>query len=377
MTNIITPILAQWDITKGCNFTCPFCLSNSGKEAKDELDFKQARIVVDKLHAGGVLFLRILGGEPFYRKDMLKIMRYAVNKGLLMTFSTNGSLVTEETAKTLKEIQDNISYFQISLYGTNQHFYQDFTNNPRGFELVERGIKCLKKYDLNPYIFWVLTVENINQLEAAYQLTKKWELPTLRISLKLNLGRGEKKCGGDSVKNTNLWTQAIEKLLLLKSFVDKHKTPTVQLHARPFLGEYLYKLTGLPYFYIPCKAATTMLYVDSEGKCSPCPFGCFMPQSYSSSLDFNGSALSLLEYGIDDIWQSELFQSYRKLKSPELNPKEMNTSCPHYKSENCAPCVFTPCLCKSTIQMIKAGHVGFNPSHKLNKRRRQATSCLA
>ncbi len=361
MPNIITPILAQWDITQGCNFTCPFCLSNSGKRSQDELDFKQARVIVDKLHSGGILFLRFLGGEPFFRKDILRVMRYAVNKGMLLTFSTNGSLITDETAKSLKEIQDNISYFQISLYGTNQHFYKGFTNNPRGFELVERGIRCLKKYDLSPYIFWVLTSENINQLESAYQLTQKWELPTLRISLKLNIGRGTNNCGSDSVKNTNLWAQAIERLLLLKKCTDQHTTPNIQLHARPLLGEYLYKLTGLPFFYIPCKAATTMVYVDSEGKCSPCPFGCFMPESYRSSLTLNGSALSLLEYRLDDIWQSELFQSYRRLQNPKENPKEMNTNCPHYKSENCSPCVFTPCICKSSIQMIKASYTDCNP----------------
>ncbi len=352
MKNIITPILAQWDVTKGCNFSCPFCLSSSGKRSQNELSFKQARAIIDKLHSSGVLFLRFLGGEPFFRKDMLEVMRYVADKGMLMVFSTNGSLVTEETAKTLKEIHENISYFQISLYGTNQHYYQEFTTNSKSFDLVEKGISFLKKFDLNPYIFWVLTEKNINQLEAAYQLTRKWELPVLRISLKLHLGRGKINYNNNSERKPNLWAQAIETLLSLKSLVDKHKTPRVELHARPLLGKYLYKHVGLPFFYIPCKAAKTMLYVDSEGKCSPCPFGYFMPESYCSYLNLKGTALSLLDYEVKDIWQSELFETYRNLHDPKLHPKKINKNCPHYKAGICAPCIFTPCLCNSTIKMI-------------------------
>ncbi|MCB2194407.1 MAG: radical SAM protein [Bacteroidetes bacterium] len=352
MKNIITPILAQWDVTAGCNFSCPFCLSSSGKRSKNELDFKQACTIIDKLHSSGVLFLRFLGGEPFYRKDMLEVMKYVAKKGMLMVFSTNGSLITKKTAKTLKEIHENISYFQISLYGTNRQYYHEFTTNSKSFSLVEKGINILKEYNLKPYLFWVLTDKNINQLEAAYELTRKWELPALRISLKLNLGRGKINHDDNSKRNPNLWSQAIEKLLTLKSLVDKYKQPRVELHARPLLGEYLYKQVGLPFFYIPCKAATTMLYLDSEGRCSPCPFGYFMPESYCSYLNLKGANMNLLEHEVSEIWQSELFESYRRLYDPELHPKEINKNCRHFKSGNCSPCIYTPCICNSTIKMI-------------------------
>src|SRR4030042_6153539 len=89
------PILAQWDITTGCNFSCSFCLTNSGTRLKGELGFEEAKIIVDKLYMGGILFLRILGGEPFFRKDLIKVMYHAAKLGMIISFSTNASLIND------------------------------------------------------------------------------------------------------------------------------------------------------------------------------------------------------------------------------------------------------------------------------------------
>jgi MoaA/NifB/PqqE/SkfB family radical SAM enzyme len=348
-----TPLLAQWDITSGCNFKCTFCLSNSGRRLTNELDWEQARVVVDRLHEGGVIFLRILGGEPFYRKDILKVMQLAADKGMLLSFSTNASLVSEKYAEQLKEIEDSINYFQVSLYGTDTPAYERQTLDPRGFDLVRRGIANLKKYDLNPFLFWVLTADNMDQLEAAYNLTREWELPTLRISLKLNIGRGTADCS-DSVNNPQLWSEAVRHFSLLNQLVIKYGSPTIQLHARPLLGEFLYRRTGLPYFYITCKAASTMVYLDANGECSPCPFAAFMPDSYLYPLP-SWETMSILKHKLADIWQSGLFERYRELRNPDNNPGKMFRNCPHFKSGICDPCIFTPCTCRETIEMVKTG----------------------
>jgi MoaA/NifB/PqqE/SkfB family radical SAM enzyme len=321
----------------------------------NELDWEQSRSVVARLHDGGILFLRILGGEPFFRKDILKIMKLAADKGMLISFSTNASLISERTAEQLKEIEDNINYFQISLYGTDQSSYERQTYNPKGFDLIQKGIANLKKYDLNPYVFWVLTADNIDQLGAAYKLTKDWELPTLRISVKLDLGRGSSH-SSDSVNNSKLWLRAMRHFSNLNRLVIKNGSPTVQLHARPLLGEFLYKKTGLPYFYITCKAATTMVYVDANGECSPCPFASYMPDAYHSALP-SWETMNILKYNLADIWRSKLFERYRELTNPDKNSKAIFTECPHYKSGVCDPCIFTPCTCSATIRMITRGNL--------------------
>jgi MoaA/NifB/PqqE/SkfB family radical SAM enzyme len=352
------PILSQWDITGGCNFACSFCLTNSGARLDGELNSEQALEVVDRLYDGGVLFLRILGGEPFSRKDIRQVMAHAAGKGMLMSFSTNASLIRDDTAQFLKEIETHFNYYQVSIYGADSQSYQLVTGNPRSFRMVVEGITTMKRHGLNPYGFWVLTPENAGRLIDAYHLVKELGLPALRISVKLSLGRS--MCDAMTTDDwRHFWREAIEQFRRLRDLAAQRGSPPVQLHARPFLGEYLYKTTGLPYFYITCKAATSMVYVDAKGFASPCPFAKFMPESYCSSHDAVES-VNLLDHSLQEIWASNTFELYRKLMTPEDNPKEMFTQCPHFCAGRCNPCIFTPCTCRSTIRIIDEAIAGLS-----------------
>jgi MoaA/NifB/PqqE/SkfB family radical SAM enzyme len=349
---IESPVMAQWDITTGCNFSCSFCLTNSGKRQVGELPFDKAKIVVDRLYSGGILFLRILGGEPFFRKDIVRIMQYAASKGMLLSFSTNASLIDDYTAKALNEMQSSFIYFQVSLYGVDKDSYMETTKNKKGFHLVTEGIRCLIRNNLRPYAFWVLTPENIKHMESAYRLVQEWGFPALRISPKLNLGRASEDCDLSSPIDNSYWRSMIESFVRLNSTVRENGATKVQLHARPFLGEYLFKKTGLPYFYITCKAAVTMVYVDPKGDASPCPFAEFMPDEYRSAYKSN-EKLNILEHSLNDVWQSGVFMAYRNLQNPDNHPNRVFKSCPHLKSGICNPCIYTPCTCRDTIKMIK------------------------
>lgn len=360
----ITPILAQWDITEGCNFSCSFCLTNSGKRAKNELRFEEAKIIVDKLYSDGVLFLRVLGGEPFFRDDIVNVLHYAAQKGMLISFSTNASLISYETARSLKKIEESLNYFQISLYGIDSESYEKSTKSRNGFDLVKQGVENLRKAGLKPYVFWVLNQENLKHVEKAYQLVKNWELPALRISPELSLGRASKDTDEHIESDIFYWRDVIHKLQEIRALAEKDKKTSIQLHARPLLGEYLFQKTGMQYFYITCKAASTMVYVDCKGNASPCPFAEFMPDSYRSSLEVK-EKISLLDNSLKEIWNTEIFEEYRALQEPEINPKKINTRCPHYKSGMCEPCIFTPCTCADTIAMMNSSLCAANEKHDI------------
>ena len=349
MKRDFSPILAQWDITSGCNFSCSFCLTNSGKIQEGELDYDKAKKIVDRLYEGGVLFLRVLGGEPFFRQDMTKIMHYASEKGMLISFSTNAALITNNMAKMLKDIEESINYFQVSLYGVDSESYSQKTKSGEGFEYVTRGISNLKNNGLDPYVFWVLTDDNVGQLVPAYELVRQWELPAMRISPKLNLGRAA--CDINESKPGTYWSEAISAFIVLNDISGETDSPAVQLHARPYLGEFLNDITGLKYFYITCKAAATMVYVDCRGDVSPCPFSGFMPEDYRRAFD-GQNKISLLTHKLRDIWDSEPFRQYRHYQHPDMNPNNVFKDCPHLRSGMCNPCIYTPCTCRASIQMI-------------------------
>jgi len=59
-----------------------------------------------------VFQVAIGGGEPFLRKDILKILEYLHKKGMMITISTNGSLLNNEILKEAKNYGkvDSIEY---------------------------------------------------------------------------------------------------------------------------------------------------------------------------------------------------------------------------------------------------------------------------
>ena len=70
---------------------------------------------VDDLASFHVPALLMSGGEPLVRPDILDLAEYATSKGIRVTFSTNGILITEEKAKRMKEI--GVTYAGISIDG--------------------------------------------------------------------------------------------------------------------------------------------------------------------------------------------------------------------------------------------------------------------
>jgi len=105
-----------WNVTRHCNLACRHCYSASGSEKSQiELDFNQARAVIDDLAAFGCPVLLFSGGEPLTRPDVPDLAAYAVKRGMRAVISTNGTLINEQTAATLKDI--GLSYVGVSLDG--------------------------------------------------------------------------------------------------------------------------------------------------------------------------------------------------------------------------------------------------------------------
>src|SRR5450756_2497165 len=111
--SLYAPFLIVWDFTHKCNLNCKHCYSNSGAVQEEELTTPQAMAVVDQLADAGVTALAFSGGEPLSRKDFFEVACHAVKRGLYVSVATNGTLVTKENVKRLK--QTGVHYVEISI----------------------------------------------------------------------------------------------------------------------------------------------------------------------------------------------------------------------------------------------------------------------
>ena len=92
--------IVVWNITPKCNLACAHCYAAERSGADAVLDTDEAKRVIDDLADWKVPVLLFSGGEPFCREDIRELAAYAKAKGLRVTFSTNGTLIDDETAES-------------------------------------------------------------------------------------------------------------------------------------------------------------------------------------------------------------------------------------------------------------------------------------
>jgi MoaA/NifB/PqqE/SkfB family radical SAM enzyme len=105
-----------WNVTQRCNLKCIHCYAHAKNTSfNNELTTEQGKRLIDDLADFGSPVMLFSGGEPLVRKDLPQLAAYAVEKGMRAVISTNGTLITPETALKLKEI--GLYYVGISLEG--------------------------------------------------------------------------------------------------------------------------------------------------------------------------------------------------------------------------------------------------------------------
>lgn len=170
-TYLSTPARVQWEITQQCNLSCRQCYINSKHFCrKNELDTRECLKLVERLKKINVLWIELQGGEPLIRKDLLKIVEKIKLENLNVRIATNGTLITEEIAKTLLKLLDSKNdSFQISLDGSSAKI-NDQIRGKGAFGKTINGIKICEKIGLRYSINTTLMDENIHDAYNIYKL---------------------------------------------------------------------------------------------------------------------------------------------------------------------------------------------------------------
>ena len=94
--------MAGIELTTRCNFFCPHCYILNRHHEYSTLLFKDYKKLIDYLFVGEVLGLFLTGGEPLALPNFHEYYEYAIRKGFLISFFTNGYLLTEQTKNSIK-----------------------------------------------------------------------------------------------------------------------------------------------------------------------------------------------------------------------------------------------------------------------------------
>jgi radical SAM protein with 4Fe4S-binding SPASM domain len=169
--SIYAPFLVVWDFTHKCNLKCKHCYSDSGLSMEKELDTREAMNVVDQLTDFGVTALAFSGGEPLARGDFFEVASYAVNRGLYVSVATNGTLLTKENVKRLKEAK--INYVEVSIDGATAETHDAFRGVPGAFQKAVEGLQNCVEADLCACIASTATKSNVNEMHGILDLAER------------------------------------------------------------------------------------------------------------------------------------------------------------------------------------------------------------
>ena len=241
-----------WEVTNRCNYRCPYCIFNSTDKIKDkELSTEQALNLIDEIKQEGFTHLKITGGEPFLRKDILKILEHSRNLNLKTDISTNASMITEEIAQKLSNL--NLEMVHVSLDGHTKAI-QEMARGKNTFESTVNGIKNLtKQQNIYVRVGCLIFKGNENYLSEIAEFCQKLGVDEIIFSFMEAVGRG------NSAKH--LVTDKPNSYFISK--IKDIKLDNIKIR-------YNFSMDIKDVENCICPGGKRFLYVDSVGTVSPC-----------------------------------------------------------------------------------------------------------
>ena len=157
------PILSlRITITNRCNVNCLYCHHDGMVRSKDEMTADELYTICKIAKKIGVRKIRLSGGEPLIRKDIVEIVQKIASLDFKdISLTTNGTFL-EEYAKDLKDA--GLNRVNVSLDTLNRETYEFITKKDY-LESAKKGILKAVEVGLYPVKINMVIMKDINQNE--------------------------------------------------------------------------------------------------------------------------------------------------------------------------------------------------------------------
>ncbi|MFO7885750.1 MAG: 12,18-didecarboxysiroheme deacetylase [Desulfobacteraceae bacterium] len=313
-----------WNMTRRCNLKCVHCYARSEDISYDnELTREESFKMLDDLAAFGVPVVLFSGGEPLVHPELADYAEYAVKKGMRAVISTNGTLITKEKARILKEI--GLSYVGISLDGM-EAVHDRFRGIKGAYKKALQGIRNCQETGIKVGLRFTMNKRNVSEIPGIFDLLEEMDIPRACFYHLVYSGRASEIAKEDL---THGETRAVLDLIMdrTKDLHDRNKPKeilTVDNHAD---GPYLYlKLLRED----PDRAAEVLeLLQMNEGNNSGRGFGCISwdGEVYPDQFWRHRSLGNIREKPFSEIWTDPSNDFLMKLKEKKKHIKGRCADC--------------------------------------------------
>jgi AdoMet-dependent heme synthase len=298
--------MVAWELTRGCNLSCVHCRASAERGPyPGELSTEECFRVMDQIASVSKPVIILTGGEPLLRTDIFDLARYGSNKGFRMVMATNGTLITEDTVRKMKD--SAIQRISISLDGPDAETHDAFRRVKGSFEGSLRGIEIARKNGLPFQINTTITRANLHLIEAILRLAVDLGAVAHHIFLLVPTGRGKELqdqaiSALDYEKTLHWFYEQRDRVpLQLKATCAPHYYRILRQRATKEGKKVTQKEFGLDAMTRGCLGGISFCFISHVGQVQPCGY-----------LDLNCG--NVREKPFQEIWlQSEVFRNLRNV----------------------------------------------------------------
>jgi radical SAM protein with 4Fe4S-binding SPASM domain len=194
------PLMVVWNLTYRCNLRCRHCYENAGPLRQavmeaDELSLEEKLAAVDQMAASYIPTLSLSGGEPLLHPDFWPVLERAREKGLHTSIATNGTLITEEAARRLADLE--LAYAGISVDSPVAEEHDAFRGVPGAWERTIEGIRNAVTAGVPTLLAFTITRNNYRTLPEIFRLAKELGMTKVMVYNFIPTGRGREMMAED------------------------------------------------------------------------------------------------------------------------------------------------------------------------------------
>jgi AdoMet-dependent heme synthase len=307
--SVAPPRVIAWEVTRSCNLACVHCRASAVRGPYEgELTTDEACALVDEIAAMAAPILILTGGDPLMRDDVFDIAAHAVGAGLRTVMSPNGTLVSPEVARRMKDV--GIARISVSIDFPSAEEHDAFRGVQGAFDGAVRGIRNALDAGVQVQVNSTITKLNVQHLPALLRLSEELGAVSFHPFLLVPTGRGkeleEQELPAEEYERVLEWMYDAQQTseLFLKPTDVPHYWRVMRQRAKALgrdLEVHARSHGGMDTLSRGCLAGLGFCFISHTGQVQPCGY-------------FDRVAGDVRRARFSDIWyRSPLFTELRDL----------------------------------------------------------------
>jgi MoaA/NifB/PqqE/SkfB family radical SAM enzyme/SAM-dependent methyltransferase len=183
-------------INNACNLSCTHCLVSSGPGKEPGLPLERLEAIVDRACELGLERLYITGGEPFVKKNLVRLIRHATDaRDLEVIVLTNGTVLKGPVQVDVRTLDREKVRFQVSIDGAKAET-NDRMRGTGTFAAALGGARLLADLGFDVSLTTVATGHNLDELPLFPEIVRSVGAASQHLMWAFRRGRADASRNG-------------------------------------------------------------------------------------------------------------------------------------------------------------------------------------